>query len=88
MVKELVEILINILDSSEKLNDFEIINEGVDNVVFQITTLENETITTIRREDEMGAFKRPRKLFKTIVDWSYCNDNEHYFQNMTVTRIR
>lgn len=60
----------------------------VTTVKIDLTTLENETITTIRREDEMGAFKRPRKLFKTIVDWSYCNNNEHYFQNMTVTRIR
>lgn len=60
----------------------------VTTVKINLNTLDNETITAIWREDEMLAIKKPRKLFKTVVAWAYCDDEENCFKNMTVTRIR
>lgn len=54
-----------------------------------LNTLENETVTTIRTEAEMGViFDKPKKLYKSVVQYSYTRDYEHKFYNCVVTRIQ
>ena len=60
----------------------------VTTVRIDLNTLESETVTTIRTEAEMGMLTKPRKLYKTVRDFSYKNDKENYFNNMTITRIQ
>lgn len=60
----------------------------VTTVRVNLNSLEQESVTTIRREDEMACFKKPRKLLKPIVDTFFTDDEDNTFFTSVVTRIK
>lgn len=58
----------------------------VTTVVIDLETFEKDTTTTVRREDEMFSFMKPKTLYKTRTCYSY--NDKGTFRNCTVTRIK
>jgi len=58
----------------------------VTTVEINLDTLEEKTVTTIRQKDQMSLFRKPRKLYKTIISDSFTDGNR--FFSISVTRIK